>query len=226
MLLTLRILAWRARRLMVLVVVVAAACLVARQAAPPGEPTRDVVVAARDLAAGDRLGPDDLRTVALPAALVPAGTAPAGDLAGREVTVDVPAGLPLVEGLLDGGRFGLDPPSGTVTVPVRLVDPAVAAMLRPGDHIDLVAPTDGLAVGAGSGDGDAGGSDGAPGVLAAGALVLDVITAEAADDEGPLDWTAAGTADPLVVVAVEAAEGHRLAAAGWGSLGAVLVEGS
>ena len=64
------------------------------------------------------------------------------------------------------------------------------------------------------------------GVLAAGALVLEV--AAAPDDGGLAAWPggASGGGDPLVIVAVAPDEGHRLAAAGWGSLGAVLVEGS
>lgn len=239
MLLTLRILLWRGRRLLLLGGLVMAASLVARQAAPAGEPTRDVVVAAHDLTAGDELTADDLRVASVPAHLVPAGTPGADELPGRRVTASVPAGLPLVAGLVGGvlvdgalvddARFGLAPPQGTVTVPVRLVDPAVARMLRPGDRVDLVAPGDGTV--AGVLDGGAGVAPaGEPGVLARAALVLEVSTdpgPEAAADGGLVGWTGSDAADePLVVVAVAPEEGHRLAAAGWGSLGAVMVQGS
>lgn len=246
MLLSVRILAWRARRLLLVVGLVGVACLVARQAAPPGEPMRDVVVAARDLTAGDDLTRDDLRVVAMPRRLVPSGTLDADQLPGRRVTASVPAGLPLVAGLVGGllvdgvleeqERFGVAAPAGTVTVPVRLVDAAVARLLRPGDRVDLVAP-DGAASGADPGAGGGTDAAGEPGVLARAALVLDVMTTAqvgTADDGGLAGWAGAGGADggsgggdePLVVVAVAPAEGHRLAAAGWGSLGAVMVQGS
>lgn len=239
MLLTLRILLWRGRRLLLLGGLVVAASLVARQAAPAGEPVLEVVVAAHDLAAGDELTADDLRVASVPAHLVPAGTPGADELPGRRVTASVPAGLPLVAGLVgamvvdgalvDDARFGLAAPPGTVTVPVRLVDPAVARLLRPGDRVDLVAPDDGTV--AGLLDDGAGPADAAdPGVLARAALVLEVLIdpgPQATEDGGLAGWTGSATLDePLVVVAVAPEEGHRLAAAGWGSLGAVMVQGS
>jgi len=238
-LLTLRILLWRGRRLLVFGCLVAAACVVARQAVPPAEPLREVVVAAHDLTAGDELTADDLRVTSVPAHLVPSGTPRADELPGRRVTASVPAGLPLVAGLVgavlsdgalvDDARFGLPPPPGTVTVPVRLVDPAVARILRPGDRVDLVAPHGGD--GADPSGGGAGGGTGAgPGVLARAALVLEVVTEQPAGSggDGLAAWTGQGVAvdEPLVVVAVAPDEGHLLAAAGWGSLGAVVVEGS
>ena len=219
MLLTLRIAAWRLRRVTVVVGVVLLASFVARQAAPPPEPTTPVVVASRALEAGTVLTDADVRVVRVPSRLVPDGGTPAAhELPGRQVTAAVPAGLPLVPGVLDGGRFAAEAPAGTVTVPVRLVDPAVAELLRPGDRVDLVAP--------GAGDLTTAPVAGDDGVLAAGALVLEV--AAAPDDGGLTAWPggASGGGDPLVVVAVAPDEGHRLAAAGWGSLGAVLVEGS
>lgn len=218
LLLGLRILAWRLRRPAVAVVVVLAACLVARQAAPPPAETTDVVVAARDLTAGQVLAAEDLRAVRLPADLVPAGTVgrvPA--LEGRWAVVDIPAGLPLVDGVLDADRFGIRAPAGTVAVPIRLADAAVAALLRPGDRIDLVAPS-GVSPEPG---------EQAPGatVLARAAVVLEVTREEPVGDGGLLGGGAAA-ADPLVVVAVAVEEGHQLASAVGGSLGAVLVQGS
>lgn len=212
-----RVLVWRLRTPLTLVGLVLAACLVARQAAPDPPPARDVVVAARDLAAGHTLTADDLRLVRMPRTLAPAGTvAQPADVEGRQVVVDVPAGLPLVAGVLGGGRFGLEAPVGTVAVPIRLADAAVAGLLRPGDRIDLVAPSD---VWAGPGAE-------ATTVLARAALVLDVTTDQASEDPGLLGVGASQGAEPLVVVAVGAEEGHRLAASGVGSLGAVLVAGS
>jgi Flp pilus assembly protein CpaB len=218
LLLGLRILAWRLRRLAVAVLLVLAACLVARQAAPPPAETAGVVVAARDLTAGHVLAAEDLRTVRLPADVVPTGTVgrvPA--LEGRWVVVDIPAGLPLVDGVLDADRFGIRAPAGTVAVPIRLADAAVAALLRPGDRIDLVAP--------GADPAEPGEPTPDATVLARAAVVLEVTREEAAGDGGLLGG-GAQTPDPLVVVAVAVDEGHRLASAVGGSLGAVLVQGS
>lgn len=217
-LLGLRVLAWRLRRAAAAVLVVLVACLVARQAAPPPPDTTDVVVAALDLTAGQVLAREDLRTVRLPSGLVPAGTVgQVAALEGRSAVVDVPAGLPLVDGVLDADRFGISAPAGTVAVPIRLADAAVAALLRPGDRIDLVAPGDASP--------DPGDPASAPTVLARAAVVLEVSREEPAGDGGLLGGRATSS-DPLVVVAVAVEEGHQLASAVGGSLGAVLVQGS
>lgn len=225
-LLSVRLLAWRMRAVLVVTGLLLAAGAVARQAAPPTPPVEPVVVAAHDLTAGQPLAAGDLRVVRMPAGLVPDGaTSDPSTLVDRAVTAGVPSGLPIVAAQLDGDRFGLALPAGTVAVPIRLADLAVAGLLRPGDRVDLVAPAgvDGWA-----------GTEAAPAtVLASGALVLEVLD-RAAEDGNPLGGWASGAAggsvtgsgEPLVVVAVAPQEGHLLAASGWGSLGAVLVEGS
>lgn len=215
--LALRVLAWRLRPLLLALGLVATCALAARAAAPPPAPTVPVVVAADDLDAGDVLAARDLRTVRLPRSAVPTGAVPRADsLVGESLAVAVPRGLVVVPAHLARSRFATPAPEGTVAVPVHLADAAVAALLRPGDRIDLVS---------GASDGWPG-EDG-PAVLAASALVLEVLTDDA--DEGGLGLLGTGPAadaDPLVVVAVPAADGHRLAAAAGGSLGAVLVQGS
>lgn len=213
-----RVLAWRLRPFLLAAALVLACALGARAAAPPPAPTVPVVVAADDLRAGDVLAAADLRTVRVPRAAAPS-TAPAdpAGLVGEALAVDVPRGLTVVPAHLARSRFAAAAPAGTVAVPVHLADPAVAALLRPGDRVDLVA---------GALEGWPG--DDGPAVLAEAALVLEVLTDPGADDEG-LGLLGAGAvagADPLVVVAVTAHEGHRIAAAEGGSLGAVLVEGS
>jgi len=225
-LLGVRLLAWRMRAVLVVTGLLLAAGAVARQAAPPTPPVEPVVVAAHDLTAGQPLAAGDLRVVRMPAGLVPDGaTSDPSTLVDRAVTAGVPSGLPIVAAQLDGDRFGLALPAGTVAVPIRLADLAVAGLLRPGDRVDLVAPAgvDGWA-----------GTEAAPAtVLASGALVLEVLD-RAAEDGNPLGGWASGAAggsvtgsgEPLVVVAVAPQEGHLLAASGWGYLGAVLVEGS
>lgn len=215
--LALRVLAWRLRPLLLALALVLACALGARAGAPPPAPTVAVVVAADDLRAGDVLAAGDLRTVRVPRAAAPSGARDADDLVGEELAVDVPCGLAVVPAHLARSRFAAAAPAGTVAVPVHLADAAVAALLRPGDRVDLVA---------GALDGWPG-EDG-PAVLAEAALVLEVLTDPGTDDGdlGLLGAGAATDADPLVVVAVPADEGHRIAAAEGGSLGAVLVEGS
>lgn len=225
-LLSVRLLFWRMRAILVVAGLLLAAGVVARQAAPPTPPVEPVVVAAHDLTAGQPLAAGDLRVVRMPAGLVPDGaTSDPSVLVDRAVTAGVPSGLPVVAAQLDGDRFGLALPAGTVAVPIRLADPAVARLLRPGDRVDLVAPTgvDGWA-----------GTGAAPAtVLASGALVLEVVDRAAEDADllggwasGSASGSTSGSAEPLVVVAVAPPEGHLLAASGWGSLGAVLVAGS
>ncbi|WP_188037840.1 SAF domain-containing protein, partial [Actinotalea sp. JY-7885] len=196
---------------------VVVALAVARTAAPPPPATTPVVVVARDVAAGTVLDDDDVRLGGLPARCVPAGAGqdPA-DVVGRTVTVALPAGLPLVTGVMAGERFDVDPPDGTVVVPVHLAT-AVATTLRAGDRVDLVAARDTWGP---SDDVTQDPAPPAPSVLAHGALVVEVRTA--ADADGGLG---AGTAaaDPTVLVAVPPDEGRALAADAGSALGAVLV---
>lgn len=210
----LRVLAWRARPLLLCLALVGGCALAARAAAPPPAPTAAVVVADGDLRAGHRLAATDLRTVRLPKGLVPGGAArdPA-DLVGLALAVDVPRGLPLVAAHLGGSRFARTPPAGTVAVPVRLGDGEVAGFLRPGDRVDLVASAGWVEEAAG------------PRVLASAALVLEVRAGDG-NDGGLGLVPAGGEPEPVVVVAVSPADGHLIAAAEVGSLGAVLVQGS
>lgn len=60
-------------------------------------------------------------------------------------------------------------PAGTVGVPIRLTEPAALAVVRPGTRVDLLA--------AGTGSRPTG-----PTLVAARAVVLDVLTADAAPD--------------------------------------------
>lgn len=116
--------------------------------APPAAPTTAVLVAARDLVPGTPLARDDLRTVALPV-----GTAPSGalrdpaDAAGRLVPGPVRAGEPLTDVRLLGP--GLLPPGPEVAAPVRVAERATAALVRPGDVVDVLsAAPDGSAAAA------------------------------------------------------------------------------
>jgi len=210
-LLALRIAAWRARWLGRVLLVAVAVVLVVHLTAPPpaGIP---VVVTSRTVHGGDPLTTADLRVVRLPVGLVPSAThAGTGPLLGRAPAVDLPAGIPVVDGLLAGQRFTLPPPPGTVVVAVGLT---AIDLLVVGDRVDLVAPggSGGLATEVPGGE---------PVVLARAALVLDVRPATNAS--GGLLGGGADTGQ-RVVVAVSRDEGSRIAAVWDGAgLGAVLV---
>ena len=106
-------------------------------AAPDG---RRVVLASRDLDSGTRLRASDVRATAIPHDAVPAGAATrTREVIGRTTSGAVRRGEVLTDrrtvraGPLDG--FGPD----RVLSVVRVTDPSVLALLRPGDRVDVVA---------------------------------------------------------------------------------------
>lgn len=111
-----------------------AAGLHATTAPPP--PTTVVLTAARDLPAGATLTPEDLRRVEFAAGSDPAGAV--SDPVGETLAGPVRRGEPLTDVRLVGDALARSHPD-LVTLPVRLPDPAAAALLEPGDRIDLVA---------------------------------------------------------------------------------------
>ncbi|SDO39485.1 Flp pilus assembly protein CpaB [Klenkia soli] len=150
-------------------------------AAAPGEP---VVVAAADLPAGALLAEADLTTAELPPAVVPDGSAAdPGLLVGGVLASPLRRGEPVTDARLVGPGLWSQVPVGQVAAPVRLADLAVAALLRSGDRVDVLATADGT------------GTE----VVAADALVLAVPSAE----------TGAG----LLVLAVATDTAARLATA-------------
>jgi Flp pilus assembly protein CpaB len=133
----LRVLTWRARRPLAALCAGLAALVAVDLARPAELPTAHVLVAARDLAPGAELTDADVSLDAVPLSLLPAGLAAPEDVLGRRLAVPVPAGLPVVaELLVDDATTG---PPGTVVVPVRFADTGVAAVLRPGMRVDVVA---------------------------------------------------------------------------------------
>ncbi|MBC7292422.1 MAG: flagellar biosynthesis protein FlgA [Actinotalea sp.] len=207
----LRVAVWRARPTLAALAVVGLVLVAARLAAPPPAPTVPVVVTAVDVAAGATLDAAALRVVAAPPGAVPDGAPRTVDaVVGREALVPLPAGLPVVAEVLAGERFAVPAPRGTVVVAVRLADPAVSGLLRPGDRVDLVTAATGAA------------QPVAADVVARGALVLDRTSVTATT--GPLGLGSADGGAVLTVVAVPPEDGRRLAAVvGWADLGAVLV---
>ena len=110
--------------------------------APDPPPTVVVVAAARDLAAGSRLTRTDLALVSLPRSVAPQGILTSESTAlGRAVASRVRRGEPLTDVRLLGSGLVEDP--RTVATPVRLADPATAALLHAGDRVDVLAtPSD------------------------------------------------------------------------------------
>ncbi len=126
----------RRRRLLAaaLTAVAVGSALAATSDTPPS--TVPVVVASRDLPAGEPLGADDLTT----AEFAP-GTAPDGlalDTGGRVLATPLTRGQPVTEVALVGPAMTGDRPDLRAT-PVRLPDAGAVALLRVGDEVDLVA---------------------------------------------------------------------------------------
>ena len=190
------------RRWLLAAGLVAAAVATALPVLSPTPPAGvSVLTAAHDLAAGTALTDADVARVSLPSELVPTGALAGGEqVAGRFAAGPVRAGEPLTDVRLMGpGLLALLGQDGLVAVPVRLADPAAAALVRPGDRVDVLA---------------AGTSPGAPptaSVLAAAAPVLAVPPADG-DLEGA-----------LVVVAAPVTTATRLAGAATSSRLSVVV---
>lgn len=174
---------------------------------PRPEPLQPVVVAARNLPAGTSLTAADLRTVDLPVEAVATGSPrDVGAVTGRTLAVAVTDGTVLGSPVLvDDAASG---PPGTVVAGVRLAEPALAALLSPGMHVDLLAsaPVD-LGAAAGTETGTAVAAT----TLAVRALVLP--RPAVPSGEGGLLGTggAADSVSDLVLVAVTPEEASFLA---------------
>lgn len=208
---------WRHRFAVAAALLGLATALVVDRLTPTPERTLPVVVSAADLPAGAELTPAHLRTVRLPAVAVTDGTPGDPDaVVGRTLAVTVPAGTVIVGPLLvDDTATG---PPGTVVAGVRLAEPALAAVLSPGMHVDLLAPVPTVDLGPDV-------SAAAAATLAVRALVLPhpgatprssgLLPGSPGDGGGPSD---------LVLVAVTPDEAARLAnVSGRGSVSAVVV---
>lgn len=132
------------------------------------ENTVPVLVAARDVPAGATLTGDDVRIRDLPTAYAPAGALhEPGAAVGRILTGSARAGEPITDVRVVGRESTLLATGSpdAVAVPVRLTDAAVADLLRPGSHVDVV---------------------GDPAVLAADAVVVTVRPSEGVSAKGRL----------------------------------------
>ena len=191
----------RARRVAAALSVGVAAWLVLGAALPhPPEAGIPVIVAARDLPAGLRLGPGDTQVRRWPAELVPTGALRADvtgsgagsggsggstaagpiDADGRVLAGSLGAGEMLTESRLLGPGMLDGLPPGSVAVPVPLTDSTVLTFARPGDHLRVLVPGTGVAVAEGPVLLAEAPSDSGLGSSRPGRLILAVAPAEAA----------------------------------------------
>jgi Flp pilus assembly protein CpaB len=109
--------------------------------APTPAPTVTVVAALHELTPGSPLTAGDLTTLAVPRAVAPVGVLTTIDAAvGRVVAGPVRRGESLTDVRLLGSALLAGGP-GMVAAPVRLADPATAALLHAGDRVDVLAAT-------------------------------------------------------------------------------------
>lgn len=122
-----------------------------------------MVVAARDLSPGTVVGSSEVTLRELPPQAVPDGAARSpAVVVGRTLAAPVRRGEPLTDVRLTGSELtqAVSPDPAMVSVPVRLADPGVAAVLHPGVTVDVVTISE---------------PQGEPVVLARGARVLAVL---------------------------------------------------
>jgi Flp pilus assembly protein CpaB len=165
--------------------------------APDAPRSGSVLTVTRDLPAGTAVAQDDVRATSVPTGLTPAGALrdPA-EAVGRLVAGPVRRGEALTDVRLLGAA--LLPPGGEVALPVRLAEPATAALVVAGDRVDVLsAAPDGAAT-----------AD----VVAAGLRVLAVP-----------DVSGTGDGALLVVAASRSAAARLAAAAVTGSLSVVVL---
>ncbi|WP_344880359.1 Flp pilus assembly protein CpaB [Zhihengliuella alba] len=107
--------------------------------APERAPTVETLVAAREIAAGQTIGADDVEPVQVARAALPPGhDLRAADAVGERVAIGIAAGTPLHAGLLVGDHLLTGMPPGTVAVPLEPANTEVLGLLSPGLHVDVV----------------------------------------------------------------------------------------
>lgn len=133
------------RRILAAALLAAAVYAVTTALAPaPPDPGPVVVVAASDLAVGEELTADTVRTVRMPASLVPTGAlSDPASAHGAITTAPLRAGEVLTDLRISphGPLEGLAP--DLVLAHLPLTDPQLSAILRPGTRVDVLATVDG-----------------------------------------------------------------------------------
>lgn len=174
----------------VLLVALAGVLALAPWSEPAGIP---VVVATHELSPGTVLGGGEVVLRELPAQAVPDGaTHSTGAVLGRTLAAPVRRGEPLTDVRLAGPELtrAISKDPAAVSVPLRLPDPGIAALLHPGAVVDVVT---------------LGERQDEPVVLAQGAEVLAVLAPGSGRGRG------AATEGGLVLVALDPVRANRVA---------------
>ena len=186
---------------------VATGLLAVSDPAPAGTPA---LLASHDLAAGTVLTAGDLTVESRPRAQLPDGAlTSSGAVVGRVLAAGARRGEVLTDARLVGPSLVDTLPPGQVAVPVRVADAAIAALVSPGDHVDVLVAVEGAGTAqtvvtdatvlARPGPAGLGGllgtpgDDGRGGLVVLGAAVADARALAGAAAQGPLSLTLRGT---------------------------------
>jgi pilus assembly protein CpaB len=128
------------RRLLAAGLAAGAVALALQAAESDPAPTVPVVAAAGELRGGTTLTAEDLLLVDIPRGAVPRGAvASVDDAVGRLLSGPMHAGELVTDLRLVGPSLLAGWGEDLVATPVRIADPGVLALVRPGDRIDLYA---------------------------------------------------------------------------------------
>lgn len=186
-----RAVSWHRRKLAIGCAVTAVAATIAATS-PPAPPTATVVTAAASLPGGKRLESGDLVAVRLPVGTTPEHSfTDVAAATGRTLAGPVTAGSVLTEASVVSGR-ALSAAPGRVIAPVRLTDADVAALIRAGDSVDILASA----------------GDGRPATVLATSARVVAVPGTSQGGLGP-----AGTQGLLLLVEVDAATATHIATA-------------
>ncbi|WP_265443740.1 SAF domain-containing protein [Flexivirga meconopsidis] len=184
----------RARRVLAgLLLAVAVACVVSA-VRPADPPTRAVTVAARDLAAGHRLTAADVREVRWPAGTAQPGAVTASTAPGRVLVAPIRAGEALTTSRVRGTRSWAPAPAGDVVISVPADRSGLAAVLQPGDRVDVIDTAQGATV-------------------ADRATVLTTVGPTAGSAAGPLSGSAGAERSGQVLLAMPAGDARQVGTA-------------
>jgi Flp pilus assembly protein CpaB len=166
---------------------------------PASPPTVAVTVAAHDLVSGTLLTSGDLAVRHYPSGDAPGGSDP--EALGRTLAAPVREGEPVTDVRLVSPSLAAGYPD-RVVMPVRIADADAVGLLRPGDHVDVLA------------------ADPRGGRASYVAVDVPVLALPAAGDQ---DAAAGGLTGRLVVVAASPSDVDRIAGAGATDLLSVVI---
>lgn len=107
----------------------------------PAAASGTILVAAHDLPAGHVVVPGDLRERSWPSGAALAGGLPRTTAEGSVTTGPIAAGEPMTASRVRAGRHWPGVRAGDLVVSVPVTDPTVTALLRAGDHVDVLGST-------------------------------------------------------------------------------------